>query len=368
MMPKPLVSIITPSYNQAAFLEQTILSVLMQDYEPIEYLIVDGASTDGSLEIIKHYADRLAWWVSEPDSGQAEAINKGLRQAKGEIVAWINSDDLYMPCAVSRAVAALQQNLDLGMVYGDAISIDTNGKPINKLTFGDWSLRELIRFRVICQPTVFMRRTVLERADYLDTSYHFMLDHHLWIRIAQLAPISYLGNRKTEPQDPCKQQYTKERHSFSPIAAARYHPTAKNVAQATDFGRETMYILEWIQKQPDLASLLAQDQNHVRAGAYRLNGRYLLEGRMPWLALKSYGRALLNWPVYTLKHWHRMIFAILCILKIDGLTIPFRKLTSIHKRKRLIAELRRYHQPTAFQKDPISTVLTDLENWPGLNL
>jgi len=294
-----LVSIVTPSYNQAAFLEQTMRSVLAQDYAPIEYIVVDGASSDGSPDIIKRYADKLAWWVSEPDSGQAEAINKGLNRAQGEIVAWLNSDDLYLPGIVSGAVAALQADPHLGMVFGDAITIDAEGQPLNRLSFGDYGLKELMGFRIICQPAVFMRRAVLERASLgpekaaLDTSYHFMLDHHLWLRMAKIAPIQHVSTL---------------------WAAARHHPAAKNVAQAAGFADETRRLLTWMQQQPDLAPLVKANQRMVKAGAYRLTARYLLDGGQPGPALQAYGQAIRSDPVYTLKHWRRIIYAILSLV------------------------------------------------------
>ncbi len=227
----------------------------------LEYLVVDGGSTDNSLDIIQRYANHLAWWVSEADNGQAEAINKGFRHAIGEFIAWLNSDDLYLPGAISNAIKALQSNSALGMVYGDAFTIDACGTPINRLAFGDWDLPELARFRIICQPAVFMRKSVLDKAGYLDTGYQFMLDHHLWLRIASHAPIQHIREL---------------------WAAARQHAGAKNVAQAAGFSRETMQLLHWMQTQPEFSALFKQNTRKIIGGATRLSARYYLDGEQPW--------------------------------------------------------------------------------------
>jgi glycosyltransferase involved in cell wall biosynthesis len=336
----PLVSIVTPSYNQAAYLEQTLQSVLAQDYASIEYLVVDGASTDNSVDIIRRYADRLAWWISEPDAGQAEAINKGLKRSKGEIVAWLNSDDLYLPGAIAQAVAAFQADPELGMVFGDAITIDAGGKPINKLIFGDWGLEELVRFRIICQPAVFMRRSVLEDTGYLDPSYHLLLDHQLWIRIARIAPT---------------------RHISALWAAARHHPEAKNVALAGKFGQETIQILQWMRTQPELTGLIDRENSHILGGVYRLSARYLLDSGQPKVALQEYWRALQAWPSFALKHWHRMLYAILCTAGIQKWTDALRSKSVARHQRKLSFELQRDYFPKI--SDGAS-----LENWPGLCL
>ncbi|MBN1148835.1 MAG: glycosyltransferase [Anaerolineales bacterium] len=352
MSKAPLVSVITPSYNQAAFLEQTLRSVLAQDYQPVEYLVVDGASNDNSVEIIERYSERLAWWVSEPDAGQAQAINKGLQRASGEIVAWLNSDDLYLPGAISQAVGILQANPELGMVFGDAITIDAQGRPLSKLAFDDWGLAELMRFRIICQPAVFMRRSVLENAGLLDPSYHMMLDHHLWIRMARLALI---------------------RHAPALWAADRHHPGAKNVAQAQKFSHEALRILEWMQTQPDLAPLIAGQRKRALGGAYRLSARYLLDGGKPWQALRHYGLALWAWPGFALKHWQRMAYAVLCLAGVHGLSDRLRANSLARRRKALLCELRQY---PAFQNSFAAGAphpgaeqqKTGTGIWPGLDL
>src|SRR5512136_1808888 len=187
----PLVTIVTPSFNQARFLEATLRSVLDQDYPRIEYLVVDGASTDGSVEIIRRYANRLAWWVSEKDSGQSEAINKGMRRAQGEIIGWLNSDDIYLPGAVSAAVAHFQANPQAGLIYGDALAIDSDGKSFNVMRARQYTLTDLMAFQIICQPAAFMRRSVLDEVGYLNPSYHLLMDNLLWMCMAQKAPILY---------------------------------------------------------------------------------------------------------------------------------------------------------------------------------
>jgi glycosyltransferase involved in cell wall biosynthesis len=129
---KPLVSIITPSFNQAPYLRRTMESVLRQDYPNLEYIVVDGGSTDGSQAIIKEYEDRLAHWESVPDRGQTDAINKGFARATGKYLAWLNSDDVYQPGAISEATAYLESHPEVGMVYGDCTFIDADDRQIGR--------------------------------------------------------------------------------------------------------------------------------------------------------------------------------------------------------------------------------------------
>jgi GT2 family glycosyltransferase len=293
-----LVSIITPSYNQASYLEQTIQSVLEQDYARIEYLVIDGASTDSSVEIIRKYADRFAYWVAEKDNGQAEAINKGLRRAKGEILGWLNSDDYYLPNTISAVVKVFEENPEAVMVYGDMLAVNAHGQTLNILRYKQYSLEDLLCFQIIGQPSVFFRRSALEKAGMLDTTFHFLLDHHLWIRLAQQGRILHV------PQI---------------WSAARYHAAAKNRARAAEFGREAFRVLDWAKGQPGLAETVLGVERRARASAHRVDARYLLDGGKPASALKAWFRALLIHPPTALARLNIFISAIFDLIGLGRL-------------------------------------------------
>jgi len=284
----PRVSIITPSFNQVAFIEQTIRSVLDQDYPNLEYWVIDGGSSDGSLEIIRKYAGQLAGWVSEPDRGQSEGINKGLARATGDVVAWLNSDDLYYPGAVQAAVAALAANPQASFVFSDVESIDEAGQPFHRMHYGHWGLADLMRFRIIGQPAVFMRHTFLAQTGLLDPSYHYLLDHHLWLRMAM----------KSQPQ-------------YIPQlwAGEHYHAGSKNAAHAAEFGKEARRILEWMRSQPELADRFNKNRRQIEAGAERLNAFYLFDAQDYKAALRAYWRSFWNQPATALQDWRRILYA-----------------------------------------------------------
>jgi len=178
----PLVSIVTPSFNQAEFLERTIESVLSQTYTDIEYIVVDGGSTDGSPEILRSYGDRFAW-VSEPDRGQSHAINKGLARAKGEILAYLNSDDVLLPRAIETAVGYFEEHPDWDVIYGDAAFVDDSDTVIGSYPTADYTFERLMHQCCICQPAAFWRAAIARRVGPFNESLLYALDYEYWIRI-----------------------------------------------------------------------------------------------------------------------------------------------------------------------------------------
>ena len=189
--PTPRISIVTPSYNQAQFLEETIRSVLLQSYPDLEYIVMDGGSTDGSVEILNKYEPWLTYWISEPDDGQAHAINKGFEHATGDIYGWINSDDSYLPNALQTVAKNLSGKM--GMVVGAAIEKNiASGK--SKQIFKKRTSDELLYLRrTILQPSTFWNADLWDACGKLDEEYDFALDYELWLRMFKYAEsITYL--------------------------------------------------------------------------------------------------------------------------------------------------------------------------------
>ena len=314
MQEKPLVSIITPSYNQGKFLEETINSVLSQDYPNIEYWVIDGGSQDNSVEIIKKYAHQLAGWLSEPDGGQADAINKGFSKATGEVIAWLNSDDLYRPGAIANAVGALQDHPEVGLVYSDVYSIDERGELFNRMHYNSWQLPDLMAFNILGQPSVFFRRSALEGAGLLDLSYHYLLDHHLWLQMALATQLLYVPGQAW--------------------SSARMHPGAKNVAQAEGFGKEAYRLVEWMQKDPRFTEYFEEYKANILAGAHRINAFYLLNANQSGAALKAYKKVWKQNPSLVIKDWRRVAFALLSPFNPDVL----RKIYLRKRKERLMGK------------------------------
>lgn len=186
----PRVTVVTPSFNQAQYLEATIRSVLEQDYPNLEYIVVDGGSTDGSVEIIKKYAHRLAWWVSEPDRGQSHAINKGLSRATGDVIAYLNSDDYYLPGTLRAVVEYATANPGVDLIHGTCRYVDVAGHAIGRQTARISRYDEAIDLwdvwwnrRQLVQPEVFWTRRIAERVGLLREDLHYVMDYEYWLRI-----------------------------------------------------------------------------------------------------------------------------------------------------------------------------------------
>jgi len=180
----PLVSVITPSFNQGKFIKETILSVFSQNYDNIEYIIMDGGSTDNTLNVIRKFGKKLKC-ISEPDYGQADAVNKGFLLAKGEILGWLNSDDTLNPGALDRIVKQFTKDPHLIMVYSDANFIDKDGNVIGEYPTEDFSLNRMADNCFLCQPTVFIKAEVFKEIGMFDIHLHTCMDYDYWIRIGK---------------------------------------------------------------------------------------------------------------------------------------------------------------------------------------
>lgn len=268
---KPLVSIITPSYNQGKFIRQTIESVLMQDYENVEYIVVDGGSKDDTLSILKEYEGKLTY-ISEKDNGQSDAINKGFHMAKGEIVAWLNSDDTYEPDCISRAVEEFDNNEKLGLLYGDGYIIDEEDRKVKIFEYTqEFDLWKLVNFwDYIMQPATFFRSSYLNEVGYLDVGLQYCMDWDLWIKLASVSDVMYIneilacsreyGDTKTSTGGEKRlgeitkllQKYSKKAEPLGVIsykASTRYTKYAKGKITRFVLGRYLGYVHKRLDKR-----------------------------------------------------------------------------------------------------------------------
>lgn len=214
----PRISVVTPSFNQARFIAATMESIHGQGYPNLEHIVIDGGSTDGSVEIIESYSDRLAFWTSEPDEGQTDALAKGFSRATGDILCWLNSDDLFEPWTFAEVAAWFRDNPESHFVYGDSTWIDADGsviKPKREHRFSRFVW--MYDHNFIPQPSSFWTREIYERVGGIDPRFDYAMDADLWIRFAE---------------------HTKPRHVRRPWSRMRFYPEQKNTALRSHTNRE----------------------------------------------------------------------------------------------------------------------------------
>jgi glycosyltransferase involved in cell wall biosynthesis len=256
------LSIITPSYNQAEFIEQTIRSVLDQGHPDLEYLVMDGGSKDGTVEILRKYGDRLKW-VSEKDGGQAAALNTGFRRTTGEIIGWINSDDAYAPGAFAAVSGYFEAHPEVDWLYGRCPIIDRQGgvhkgwvTQYKEFWMRRYSYKRLLIENFLSQPAIFFRRRLLDKVGLLDEDYHCAMDYHLWVRMGAVAEPAFLdrelayfrsyGINKMSAQ--YRRSFAEELDAAKRVAAGK-HPVLMFLHEINRIKLIAAYdLLGWLQK------------------------------------------------------------------------------------------------------------------------
>ena len=311
----PLVSVVIPCLNRAHYLVPTIESVLQQDYPYVECIVMDGGSTDGSVEILERYGSRIKW-VSEPDRGHADAINKGWWMSSGEILSWLNADDLYVvPDAIGKATAYLQRNPQIDVVYGDYSEISEDGEVIRGVIKPrPWDLASVVKYchYTVPQASSLMRRSILEKVGWLDTEFGNGKDHELWLRIGMVGTIRYASIHMA------------------------YVRNGRGLSQRLDMGEAKVRVTEKFFRQPDLPApfnsarfqRMALSNSFLVGSIYMWRGTRQLKPTLQYL-MRAFILDPLNCPFLLaelLKGFARSIFSLLPRLwreKIKGIGLHF---------------------------------------------
>lgn len=258
----PLVSIITPSYNQGQYIEDTILSVQNQTYKNIEHLVIDGGSIDNTLDILRKYYNSI-FWISEPDQGQTNAINKGIKLAQGEIIAYLNSDDLYLPDTIEEVIGFFTEHPEIEMVYGDIDHIDKDSRFIETVRPGKIILENYLTGEVyLPQPSVFFRKRIIKKIGYFDESLNLAMDMDYWTRIFLHCPLKYLQKK---------------------LAKARIYSEAKSSSNHIKYIEEKKYILDKIFSHEDLLRYQFGSNERVKKVKKKAYGFVYFFGGMEYL-------------------------------------------------------------------------------------
>ncbi|MBT3670470.1 MAG: glycosyltransferase [Bacteroidetes bacterium] len=272
----PLVSIVTPSYNQGEYIEETIQSVLNQNYPNIEYIVIDGGSKDRSKEIIQKYADKISYWVSEPDNGQADAINKGWEMSTGEFIGWINSDDILTSTSVNEVVKTFLKNPALGLVYGDLERINELGEFIEYSSYSEFNLKEMVRKAGwISQPGSLIKKAVYEKVGELDASLHFQMDLDYWLKIGLNYPVEYLPY---------------------PVAKFRQHTLSKTNSSSHIAANDIIKIYSKFFSRKDLPAEYLLIKREAFSNAYIYSARAFMRSEKYWDALLSLKKSIFGYP------------------------------------------------------------------------
>ena len=281
--PWPRVSIVTPSYNQGQYVEETIRSVLLQGYPNLEYIIVDGGSTDASVDVIRRYEPWLAYWVSEPDEGQSDAINKGFSQATGSVLAWLNSDDRLRPAGLQTLLSSLHRQPEIGIVYGKCSLIDERGQVTGEFPTSEFCLERHLIVDLVPQPATLFRKVVWDRCGPLREDFHYIMDYVLWTRAALSFPVAYLPIT---------------------VADTRLHDLSKTVDGTILFKHELEIFYREFFASSDVPADLQALEREARGANFFSMGREHLRAREYRAARRAFANA---WRIYPFNRNKPMI-------------------------------------------------------------